>query len=86
MKKLKHHDWRKIIEGHDPSAETVAQYCRRLGVATSGFYANKRKSKKPKDGPESLANSFIPVVIDSKGSRFIKIHSAESGITIEVPI
>ena len=69
------HNWTRNVRSYDPSKETIVGYCKRLGVPTSGFYANRDKAivEKPRaaDVTDKLVCPEVSLKIYNQSTKSI---------------
>lgn len=64
-------DWEKVINGYDPKTETVEQYCSRMEVSSSAYYA---KRKKFHNNNSDTSVKVLPAVVERTDLTTVEIN------------
>ena len=75
--------WRRIVEGHADSQESVREWCDRHGVSEPSFYAWRRELAKRDAGRNRPA--LLPVTITSSAAQAPLEICWPDGVVVRVP-
>jgi transposase-like protein len=83
--------WRRRLREFEQGADTVAAFCRRVGVSAATFYGWRRKvAESPGGGPASHGRhvvpplSFLPVQVTGQPQGVIEVVLA-GGVRVRIP-
>lgn len=75
--------WRRMVEGHSKSGESVRDWCDRHGVSEPSFYAWRRELAKRDAGGGGPA--LLPVAITSSAAQASLEICWPDGVVLRVP-
>ena len=75
--------WRRIVEGHAGSQESVREWCDRHGVSEPSFYAWRRELAKR--GAAHNQSALLPVTITSTAAQAPLEICCSDGVVVRVP-